>query len=386
MIVPSFFGEYASQPALQAYVDGTALVLEGQTIWRNYLDLDIPQASLTFEQIIGRDRMEAAASIVDINAEAPVRSRNGLETYLGKIPSMKEAYYLDQLQMRELWALEESQLLNANGAVTALVKKLYDDVAKVSVAGDKRVDIMLLQALSTLSIDLSTTLNPDGAATGVVDLLPKAYQKQGVNIPWFTVDGNGNYTVPVTSATPIDDIENYIDYIAQQFGRGFGSILMSKPMWLKFKRLKQVNDRLQSYFNIGKANASFTVTLEAINEFFDSNMWPPIQVVNKISNIEKDGIVIPFRAMSDNNLSFIPAGKLGMLKNAFAYEVKKPIFGKQYAQFGATLVSQWAEDKPIREWTEMEMNAIPAIDIDAIFLLQTNVQQDAFTGGIVVSA
>lgn len=386
MIVPSFFGEYAEQPALQALVDDTQSVLEGQTIWRNFLDLDIPQASLTFEQVIGRDRIEAAASIVDIDAPAPVRSRNGLETYLGKIPSMKSKYFLTQSQIRELMALEESQLLNASGAVTALVTQLYNDVSKCAVAGDKRVDIMLLQALSTLTIDLSTTGNPDGAGLGVVNLLPKSYQIQGVNIPWFTVDAKGNYTVPVTNATPIDDIEDYIDYIAQNFGRGFGSILMSKPMWLKFKRLPQVISRLQTFFNVGKANASFTVTIEAVNEFFDSNMWPQIQLVNKVSTIEKDGILIPFRPMSNDNISFIPAGKLGMLKNAYPMAMKKPSVGKTYATFGATLVSKWMDDDPMIEWTAMEMNAIPAIDIDAIFLLNTKLQQDEFTGSPIAGS
>lgn len=374
MIVPSFFGEYAEQPVIQAMIDTSLDNLQGQTIWRQYLDEDIPQASLTFEMAIGRSRIEAAASIVDIDADAPMRSRNVLELYGGKIPTMKEAFSLSQSEIRQLMAMEESQLLNGNGAVTALVAKLYNDVAKAAVAGDRRVDIMLLQAISTLAVDISTTMNPDGVGFGTVDLLPKSYQKQGVPITWSD---------NLTTATPIDDIENYIEYIEQNFGRAFGKIQMSKSLWLTFKRTTQVIDRLKSYFNIGKANGTYAATLDNVNEMFSSNLWPMIEIVEKVSGIEKDGIITPFRPFNQFNLAFMPDGKIGMLKNAFPMELKRPVEGIVYATFGPTLVSKWAESRPYREYTSMEMNAFPAIEIDSIFILQTNVQQDAFTGSAV---
>lgn len=370
MIIPSFFGAFASQPALQALIDDTLDTLQQQSLWRSFLEEGTPQASLTFEQVIGRSRINAAASIVDIDAPHPLRGNNKLETYTGKIPSMKQAFTLDQSEIRELKALEESQLLNSNGAVTALIKKLYDHVSLASVAGDKRVDILLLQALSTLTVDISTTLNPDGAAYGTIDLLPKAYQKQGVPIVWSDL----------ANSTPIDDIQNYVDFITTTFGRSFSRILMSKPMWLKFKKSAQVIDRLKSFFNIGKSNGTYAVTLTNINEMFTENLWPNIEIVNDVVGIESDGIVTPIRPFNDNNLSFLPSGNVGILKNAWPIEMLMPIPNKTYAFFGPTMVSKWLDDSPFREFTAMDMNAFPALNTDSIFILKTDTVQSSFTG------
>lgn len=369
-IIPSFFGAYAEQPVIQAMIDTSLDVLQGQSIWRDYLDVDMMQSSLTFEMAIGRSRIEAAASVVDIDADAPMRSRNVLELYGGKIPTMKQAFSLSQSEIRALTSLEESQLLNSNGNVTALISKIYNDVQNAAVAGDRRIDIMLLQAISTFNVKLDLTMNPDGLALTDVNFLPKDYQKQGVPVVWSDL----------ANSKPIDDIQNYLEYIEQNFGRTFGVLEMSKTLWYQFMRSQQVIDRLKSYFNIGKANGTYAVTIDAVNQLFESNMWPPIKIVNIVRGIEKDGVITPFRPFDVNAVVFKPSGKIGTLKNAYPMELRRPIEGITYAQFGPTLVSKWAENRPYREFTAMEMNAFPAIDIDSIFILTTNVVQAEFTG------
>ena len=85
-IVPSYFSTLAESQNIQAMIDNSLLNLQKQSIWRDYLDLGLPQMDLTFEQAIGRDRIEAAASIVDPDAAKPLRSRPSLELLTGKIP------------------------------------------------------------------------------------------------------------------------------------------------------------------------------------------------------------------------------------------------------------------------------------------------------------
>jgi hypothetical protein len=372
MIIPSFFGEYASQPVLQTMIDDSLDTLQAKSWWRTMLDEDLPQWSLSFEQVIGRSRIEAAASIVDIDSPAPMRSNNRIEKYFGAIPSIKEKFVMKQSELRDLKALTQSQLLGGNQNVLKLIKKLYDHVSMAAVAGDRRIDILLIQAISTLAMDVSVTNNPDGAALGTVDLLAQTYQKQGVPTVW---------TDPASN--PLIDIENYVDYIETNIGRNFGTIMMSKPQWLKFRRNAQVVDRLKSFFNIGKANATYSPTLANINEFMVNEMLPEIQVLNLVSGIEKDGDITAFRFFKDENLAFMPSGKIGTLKNAIPMEADSPIPGKEYATFGPTLVSKWADDDPYKEFTAMEMNACPAIDIDSIFLLKTDTVQANFTGAPV---
>lgn len=366
-IVPSYFGYLAEQQNLQAMIDNSLDALQGQSMWRNWLDLDVSQPSLSFETAIGRARIEAAASIVDADAPAPLRSRNTLELYTGKIPSIKQKFRMDQADMRTLMTL---QALPISDAVKKqqLIKKLWDDTSKCAVAGDKRVDIMLLQAISTLSIDVTVTNNPDGVAYGTVSLLAKAYQRQGVPVIWSDA----------ANSTPIDDIEGFVQLMWNNFGRMPGRIVMSYNLWIKFKKSNQVIARLQSFYNIGKANASFAVTENNINEYFTSNMWPNIEVIQHVSGIETDGVITPIRAFDDNAVVFMPIGKIGMLKNAFALETTMPVAGISYANFGPTLVSKWMNNDPIVEYTAMEMNAFPAIDIDSIFVLRTDTVQASF--------
>ncbi len=368
-IVPSYFGVLAEQQNLQALIDNSLDVLQKESVYRRFLDIDIAQPSLTFENAIGRARIEAAASIVDPDAPAPLRSRNTLELYTGKIPAIKEKFVMNQSDMRALLSLQNLPI-GDEAKKQQLIKKLWDDVSKCAVAGDKRVDIMLLQGLSTLNIDCSVTNNPDGVAYGTVSLLAKAYQKQGVPVTWASANH--------ATSTPIDDIEGYLQLIWNSFGRKFGKILMSYNLWLNFKRSDQVIARVQSFYNIGKANASFALTVDNVNEYLISNMWPAIEIINHVTGIEKDGIITPYRPFNDYACVFIPDGKLGTLKNAFALESTMPVSGISYANFGPTLVSKWMNNDPIVEYTSMELNAFPALDIDAIFVLDTNTVQATF--------
>lgn len=365
-IVPSYFGDLANAQNMQAMIDNSLDALQTQSFWRNWLDEGIPQMSLTFETAIGRDRIEAAASIVDEDSPAPLRSRNTIELLTGKIPAIKEKFQLKQSEMRDLEVIKALNIQGGNKA--ALIQKFYNDVANCATSGDKRVDIMMLQGYSTFNIDVSVTNNPDGVAYGSVDLLAKSYQAQGVPVAWSDA----------ANATPIDDIEGYLQYIWNTYGRQFGVLRMSYDLWLKFKKSAQVKSMLQTYYNVGKGNASFAVTPTKVNEMFAENGWPMIELINLSYNVEKDGkpqIIKPFNV---NNLVFSPAGKLGTLVNGVSMEDIHRVAGKTYAKYGPTLVSKWAQSDPLIEWTGMEMLAFPAIDVDGIFILKTNTVQASF--------
>ncbi len=352
---------------MQALIDNSLEALQGESIWRNYLELGIPQASLTFETAIGRSRIEAAASIVDPDSPAPLRSRQELELLTGKIPTIKEKFRMSQKDFRSLKVMEALPISDEQKKQT-LIKKLYDDVKKASVAGDKRVDIMLLQAISTLQVDVNVTNNPDGVAFGVVDLLAKPYQKQGVPVIWSDS----------ANAKPIDDIEGFLTYQWTKRGRKFGRIQMSFELWLAFKKTTQVRSMLQTYFNVGKANATFAVTLENVNEFLAANKWPRIEIVEHVTGIEKDGIITPYSAFDSNNVVFMPEGKIGILENSFAVEEWMKSESVTYANFERTIVSKWMDNDPVVEFTAMELNAFPAVDVDNIFILETDTVQANF--------
>lgn len=363
-IVPSYFSNLAASENLQFLLDSSQKNLEQQSIWRKYLTPGIPQMSLSFDAAIGRERIAAAASIVDQDAPAPLRSRNKLELYKGTIPAIKEKFKMNQSDMRQIEVMKRLPLAGNNSALISFLNK---DLAEAAVAGDKRVDHMFLQAVSTLTVDINTTNNPDGAAYGTIDLLGQSYQKQGVPTVWSDV-----------ASTPIDDIENFININWKNRGRKFGKILMPYELWLSFKKTTQVKTYLATFLNTGKSASSFAVTLDMVNQMFAQNMWPTIEIINHITHIEVDGLPTYVRGFKSENVSFVPDGKFGILHNAISMEELHPDSTKSYAKFNQTLVSKWAESDPLTEFTAMELNAFPVPNIDEVFILKTDTVQASF--------
>jgi hypothetical protein len=366
VIVPSYFSNLAASQNLQFLIDSSLLELEQKSIWRNWLTLGLPQMSLNFDAAIGRERIAAAASIVDSDAPAPLRSRPNLELYKGKIPAIKEKFKMNQDDMRALEVLKALPLAGNNNE--ALVRYLNSDLQQAAVSGDKRIDLMLLQALSTLQIDINLTNNPDGIPYGVIDLLAKTYQKQGVPIVWTSA----------STAKPITDIETFLNKNWNSRGIMFGKILMSFELFQIFKATTQVQDQLKSFFNIGKTNGTFANTLDNINSLMSANKWPEIEIVNHVTRVEVDGQDTYIKPFNSNNVSFVPAGKVGTLFNAVSMEKIHAVKDKSYADFGPTLVSKWAESDPLVEFTGMEMNAFPGVNVDQVYVLETDTVQADF--------
>lgn len=363
-VVPSYFGTLAEGQNLQALVDNSLEALNAQSIWRKYLSVGVPSASLTFEAVVGASRIEAAASIVDPDSKKPIRSRSKLNVYTGNIPSIQQKIPMNQADFRAMMMLE-STMTDAAARKDQLIKLLFNDVQKCATAADKRVDIMLLQALSTGSVDVTTTNNPDGVVYGSVSLLMADNQIQGVPVVWSNI-----------ASTPLTDMDAFVA-INKQRGRTFGRILMPFEVWVNFKKTTEVKSALSTFYT-GKTNQTVALTLGNINDYMIQNMLPAIEVVDYTAGIETDGIVSTYRPFDANNVSFVPSGELGVLKNAIAVEERIKAPQVNYAMYGRTLVSKWMENDPAREWTGCELNAFPAIDIDSVFILETDSVQASF--------
>lgn len=360
MIVDSIFGDLARPQNLQGIIDGQLPVLFAKSKWRQYLDWGIPQTELTFETVIGRSRIEAAASLVDPDSPAPLRSRGKLESLKGKIPTMKEAFDLNQSDYRKLKAMQNLPISD-QAIKDALIKRLDDDVTNAGLSTDYRIDIMFYQGVSTFSIDTGVINNPDGANMGVIDLLAQPYQKRGVKKVW---------TDP--TADIFQDIEDTVTFAAAK-GRTFKEIWIDMSKWLVIKSNPTVGAKLTSFY---RQTQDLAITLNRVNEYLVENGWPPFVIINERRNVEVDGydqIINPFEA---NNVVFIPNGKLGIVHNAVSIEDWEPIEGINYAKYDRALISKWRENNPWKEYTGVELNAFPALEqIDGIYIQTTNIIQ-----------
>jgi len=356
MALQSIYGAYAEQ--LQAVIDNSKAMF-APTWYQNYFGFAPIQQSLDYTSIIGRQRIEAAASIVDRDSATPVRSRQGIEKLQGTIPAIKEMFKMTEGDYRNFLSMQALGLDDATKKAQIL-DFIFGDVKKVGESAHKRLDIMALQAVSTGTISLDINVNPDGLVLGsAIDLLMPSTNKSNASVSWATS----------ASATPITDIQTIVRNAGDR-GIMFTKILMSKTLWYKFQLCTQVLNSLKDFYSYKTTSGIAVSTLENVNGYLVANGFPIIELVDSRVGVEKDGVIGVISPFDEDNASFIPAGQLGSIKNAIAIEQVSPISNVSYGQFNRALISKWSTNEPFGEWTKVELNAMPSLEaIDSIFIL-----------------
>ena len=356
----SIFGQNIE--ALQILID-TRQEKFNKPWYVDYFDWDTPQIGLDYSSVLGSAVITAAASIVDRNAETPLRSREALAKIMGEIPAMKVMLPMNENQYRHYLALANMPNVKDGQKKMQALKLIWDDVKKVTEAIHNRLDVLVLQAVSTGAIDININNNPDGVVFPNIDLLMPSENKKQVGTAWSE-----------TSATPLQDIMRVVNE-GQVNGYGFAKILIDSQKFAQMMRNQEVKDTLGAFFGLTKTatnSQTAPLTLDRLNQYMKESNLPIFEVVNKRVAIEKNGkptIINPFEAKT---LSFIPDGKLGVIKNALAVEELNPVENITYANSGRILISKWKQNEPFREFTKSECNAFPVVEsINNIFLLKT---------------
>lgn len=354
MKIASIFGAYAV--ALQAVIDSN-LDQFTPTWYQRYFEWAPTQSTLNFTSVIGRSRIEAAASIVNRSSSSPLRTRPNLEKYQGEIPAIKEKFAMREDDYRDFLAI---QALPVSDEVKKkqLLDLLFRDTKNAAASPHKRLDIMCLEAMSTGMISLTVDNNPDGIVLkNSMDLLMPAGNKKQAAVKWATS----------ATAKPITDITAVVTD-ARAKGRKFSKILMSPSQFLLFATTTEVINSLVSFNMLQKGAA--VATISKVNEYLSANLLPQIELVDEVVGIEKDGVIGSLRPWSELNVSFVPQGPIGVIKNAYCIEQLRPVEKVNYATYNNALVSKWSENDPWAEFTAVELNAFPALEaIDSIFLL-----------------
>lgn len=356
MKVASIFGGYADK--MQVLID-SALDRFRPTWYSRYFTFAPPQTSLTYVSAIGKSRVEAAASVVDRDSRTPLRSRAALSKLSGEIPAIREMFTMSEDNYRDFLAL---QSLNVSDEVkkNQILDLIFDDVRIVGDAAHKRLDIFCMQALSTGEVNIDIVVNPDGLVLdNPIDLLMPSANKHNAASTWAT---------PATS-TPLTDIAKVVD-AGRAKGVTFSKILMDLSTFLLMSKSKEVVDSLTSFNQLQRGAA--IATQDRVNEYLNAYRLPVIEIVNERIGIEKDGVVGTVNPWETDNVSFIPQGNLGVIKNAVAIEQIRPVSGVSYSNFNHALISKWSENEPFAEYTKVELNAFPAFEkVDQTHLLST---------------
>ncbi|TDQ12167.1 major capsid protein [Pedobacter metabolipauper] len=351
----SIFGNYTENMSVVAVALEKAKV---QPLYTRFLDWATPTVGLDFSTVIGKERLASMASVVDIDANHPLRSRSAAYKVEGEVPSIKVKRGLTQKQYRNYKMLQSIKTMSDAEKAKAITKYILDDMKYVSDAVKFRINYMFLQMLSTGGLEITADNNPDGIVTGLV---PVGFLADNI----------------ITSALPLSDVNSkIITYIkevvelAKANGDEISSIMVSRVLWNRIKVNKEFLDEMKGYFNPG-SNARAVFTMANMNMYMVDNDLPPFEIVDAISRTEEDGKQKLLKPFSDTTLVFIPAGKLGIIHNAFAIEEMEPNDNVEYTTVERILIAKWHERSPWGEFTSGEVIALPGLEaVESIYHLR----------------
>lgn len=356
MKIKSIFGAYADR--MQLMIDNS-MDKFAPTWFPKYFGWATPQTSLTYVSAIGASRIEAAASVVNRDSQSPLRSRAVLSKLSGEIPAIKEKFKMTESDYREFLTLQGLVGVDDATKKQQMLDFIFNDVKKAGESADKRIDFMVLQAISTGKINVNTTTNPDGLVLPEIDLLMPDTNKADSSVSWATA----------ASAKPLTvDIPTRVRAAAAR-GQKFSKILMTPQLWWKFAVITEVQNLLSNFVGY-KQSGNILSTLENVNKFLTANGYPVIELVDVSIGIEKDGVITAQFPFDENAAVFVPDGQLGTIKNAIPIEKISPVSQVAYANYNKSLISKWKENDPFGEYTGVELNAFPSFDsIDAVHIL-----------------
>lgn len=354
----SVFGKYTEQ--LQVLVN-TNIEKFKTPFFPKYFGMGSPQTGLTYATVIGKARIEAAASVVAHGSEAPLRSRAGLEKLSGEIAALKVKRKMDEQDYRDYLTM---QALNVSDQAkkSQILQLIWNDVKYVVDSVTARLDIMTAQALSTGKIPINATTNPDGIVSGTIDLLvPTGHNETGTGAFGWTL--TGRKWANEGSATPITDIRKLTQDLWNNEGIVHDKILMTPSKWWDVQKTAEVVKVFDG-----------SPTLDNFNSFMQSNRLPVIDLVNVRAKIEKDGVLTSVNTWEDNKyITFVPDGQLGTIHNALSVEQISPVDGVIYANNNNILVSKWAQTEPFGEFTRGEIAAFPGLEVaDTMHIVKVN--------------
>lgn len=357
----SIFGELTKQ--VQVRIDAASELrkrLFDQNIYEKYLDWDTPTIGLNFEELIGQYNLSVAAATLDSKGKEPIMGTDGLETLKQKVLTHQMSYSMPIEEYRKVLQILDSRMLTDNQKTQQLINLMWGNVSKVVGSVQAKLDIIFLGALSNKGIfTFDEKNNPEGGVRGNIDHKMPAENIASVTLDW--TDGNQN------NVDCFEDIQMVLD--ASQDKVTLEKILLSPKRLSYILRNKKMK---QAVFGTDKS--STPLLLSNMNEFMRQNGFPVFEIIRRTTRIQNNGKLTDYSPWNDKNLVFVPAGKLGVIKNAYADNELRQERGVTYSNYGRIRISQWGKGETDNsngvEFTKAQSLSLPIItEINGIYSL-----------------
>ena len=331
-----------------------------QNIYERYLDWDVPTIGLNFEELIGQYNLSVAAATLDSKGKEPILGTEGLETLKQKVLTHQMSYSMPIEEYRKVLQILDSRMLTDDQKTQQLINLMWNNVSTVVKSVQSKLDIIFLGALSNKGVfTFNANNNPEGGVRGIIDYKMPPENIASVTLDW--TDTNKN------NVDPFEDIQGVVD--AAQDKVTFDKILMSPARLsylLKSRKMKQVI--------FGTDKSGTPLLMSGLNEFLRSNDLPVIETVRRITRIQDNGKLSEYKPWNDKNIVFVPAGKLGVIKNAYADNELRQEPGVTYSNYGRIRISQWGKGETDNsngvEFTKAQSLSLPVLtEINGIYSL-----------------
>lgn len=360
-VYSSIFGELTKE--VQIRIDAATELrkrLFDHNIYERYLDWDVPTIGLNFEELIGQYNLSVAAATLDSKGKEPILGTEGLETLKQKVLTHQMSYSMPIEEYRKVLQILDSRMLTDDQKTQQLINLMWNNVSTVVKSVQSKLDIIFLGALSNKGVfTFNANNNPEGGVRGIIDYKMPPENIASVTLEW--TDTNKD------NVDPFEDIQGVVD--AAQDKVTFDKILMSPARLsylLKSRKMKQVI--------FGTDKSGTPLLMSGLNEFLRSNDLPVIETVRRITRIQDNGKLSEYKPWNDKNIVFVPAGKLGVIKNAYADNELRQEPGVTYSNYGRIRISQWGKGETDNsngvEFTKAQSLSLPVLtEINGIYSL-----------------
>ena len=363
MLLSSLFGELTRN--VQARIDAASELnkrIFDNVIYRRFMDWDTPTVGLDFEEIVGKYNLTIAAATIGENAKEPILGSYGLETVKECVLNHAVTLPMTVQEYRKILQLLDSKSISEEQKKKQLIDLMWGGVQRVVNGVEAKIDIIFLGALSNCGIfTFDSTNNPEGGVRGEINF----------NMPDTNIAKSKTQWTEANLETVdcMEDIQAVLD--AADDKAILGKILLAPSKVSYMCRSKKMKQMIW-----GTDKSSKIVQLKDINDYMESNGYPTIEKMKRQCKIQNGNVLTPYTPWNANNIVFVPDGKLGVVKNAYANNELKPESDVAYSNYGRIRVSQWyvGETKGAKqgEFTKAESLALPLLtEVENIFTLKT---------------
>lgn len=359
----SIFGDLTRM--VQARFDAASKLnkeLFDQVIFEEFLDWDTPSVGLSFEELIGSYGITIAAPTIGDNSKEAILPSEGVDTLSEKVLKHALTRPMTIQDYRKVLQLLDSKSIADDAKKRQLVDLMWGNVKTVVNGVLGKLDMIFLGGLSNEGVfTFDTTNNPEGGVKATID-----YKQPAGNIATSTTAWTA---ANIATVDCYEDIQAVLD--AAQDNVEIAKILCAPALISYMCRSANVHKMIW-----GSDHASHIVRLADLNEYMKANDLPVFVPIRRKIRVMNGTTVNTITPWVTANMVFVPDGKIGVVKNAYADSELRQEPGVSYSNFGRIRVSQWGVGETQNsngvEFAKAESLSLPVItEFNGIYTLKT---------------